>query len=250
MMKYAVVTGGSKGLGAKIVRNLLENNVYVISVSRGENEEIAQLKQVNNYQFFRCNLASPTEISNVFEEITKLVFSPETEGIYLVNNAGVIDPIETAGNLNDEAVLRNVQINLTAPIQISNLFLQKAKETNIPLMIANVTSGAGERPVHGWSLYCSTKAGINMFTKTVSLELENHQSPIKIFAYSPGIMDTEMQQKIRSSSEAAFAEIEKFQGYKEKGMLRSPQVVANALVTLMMEKEIENGKVYHVNELL
>ncbi|MCM3670320.1 (S)-benzoin forming benzil reductase [Mesobacillus maritimus] len=250
MMKYAVVTGGSKGLGAKIVRNLLENNVYVISVSRGENEEIAQLKQVNNYQFFRCNLASATEISNVFEEITKLVFSPETEGIYLVNNAGVIDPIETAGNLNDEAVLRNVQINLTAPIQISNLFLQKAKETNIPLMIANVTSGAGERPVHGWSLYCSTKAGINMFTKTVSLELENHQSPIKIFAYSPGIMDTEMQQKIRSSSEAAFAEIEKFQGYKEKGMLRSPQVVANALVTLMMEKEIENGKVYHVNELL
>jgi benzil reductase ((S)-benzoin forming) len=251
-MKYAIITGSSKGLGEAIATRMLEENVNVIGVSRSENVALKELarKLSVDYSFYRCNLDSPTEIRSVFQEISELVFNERTNKVYLINNAGIIEPIDTVGNLDEAAILTNVQVNLTAPIQISNFILARAKETNIPLTIANVTSGAAERPVHGWSLYCSTKAGVNMFTRTTGLELENQQSQCKVIGYSPGIMDTEMQSTIRSSSEEAFAEIDKFKDFKEKGMLRSPTVVANALVKLVLEGEVENGKIYYVNDLL
>jgi benzil reductase ((S)-benzoin forming) len=141
-------------------------------------------------------------------------------------------------------------VNLAAPVLICNLFLNKAEENGTMLYIANVTSGAAERPVHGWSMYCSTKAAINMFTQTAALELNNRRSPSKIIAYSPGIMDTGMQKTIRSSTQEAFIEVGKFREFKEKNMLKSPGEVGEALVRLLLDGELENGRVYHVNELL
>jgi benzil reductase ((S)-benzoin forming) len=251
-MKYAIITGASRGLGEAIAKRMLVEKVKVIGVARSENEELRDLaKQLGGeYHYYPCNLASTTEISSVFHEISEQAFNEQTDQVYLVNNAGIIEPIETAGLLDNQAMLTNIQVNLTAPIQICNLMLIKAKTSNIPLTIVNVTSGAAERPVHGWSLYCSTKAGINMFTKTTGLELENQQSQIKVIGYSPGIMDTEMQSTIRSSSEDAFAELNTFKDFKEKGMLRTPAVVANALVQLVLERKVENGKIYYVNDLL
>lgn len=252
IMKYAIVTGASKGLGKGIAKRLIEEKVNVIAVSRSENEELQALaaRVGVDYRFYRCNLASSTEISSVFQEICKIVFHTQTDAIYLINNAGVIEPIESVGNLNEEAFLANVQINLMAPVLICNHILSQAKKSTIPLIIANITSGAGERPIHGWSIYCSTKSAINMFTHTAGLELENQQSHHKIIAFSPGIMDTEMQQTIRSSTEDAFRELHTFKDYKEKGMLRSPVIVANALVKLVLDGQVENGKIYYVNDLL
>jgi benzil reductase ((S)-benzoin forming) len=251
-MKYAIITGSSRGLGEAIANRMLEEKVKVIGVARSDNEKLRDLaKQLGGeYHFYPCNLASTTEIRSVFHEISELTFNEQTDQVYLINNAGIIEPIETAGLLNDQAMLTNIQVNLTAPIQICNLMLKKAKASNVPLTVTNVTSGAAERPVHGWSLYCSTKAGINMFTKTTGLELENQQSQIKVIGYSPGIMDTGMQSTIRSSSEEAFAELDTFKDYKEKGMLRTPAVVANALVLLILEDKVENGRIYYVNDLL
>ncbi|SEM63195.1 benzil reductase ((S)-benzoin forming) [Mesobacillus persicus] len=251
-MKYAIVTGASKGLGEGIARKLLEEQVKVIAVSRSDNEELHEVarKIDGDYHYFRCNLASTEETLAVFQRISETIFQQTTEAVYLINNAGIVDPIETVGDLNDTAILDNVQINLTAPVLISNLIIKQAEKTQIPLTIANVTSGAAERPVHGWSIYCSTKAAINMFTRTTGLELENKASSTKMIAYSPGIMDTDMQTTIRSSTEKAFYDVDKFKEYKEKGMLRSPAIVANALVKLMFEGNLENGKVYYVNDLL
>lgn len=252
MMKYAIVTGASKGLGEGIAQRLIEEKVNVIAVSRNDNEKLKELAASIGveYHFYPCNLTSSTEINSVFQEISKLVFQDQTDTLYLINNAGVVEPIETVGKLDEEALLSNIQINLTAPILICNLILNQVKKPNISLIIANVTSGAGERPVHGWSIYCSAKAAINMFTRTAGLELENQHSQHKVIAFSPGIMDTEMQQTIRSSTESAFYELDTFKEYKEKGMLRSPEVVADALVKLVLNGPVENGKIYYVNDLL
>jgi benzil reductase ((S)-benzoin forming) len=251
-MKYAIITGSSKGLGEAISKKMLEEKVNVIGVSRSDNEELKNMaKQAGvDYHFYPCNLASTSEIGSVFQKISELAFGGQTDEVYLINNAGIIEPIEITGDLDEQALLTSVQVNLTAPIQICNLILRKAKVSNIPLSIVNVTSGAAERPVHGWSLYCSTKAGINMFTRTTGLELGDQQNQFKMIGFSPGIMDTDMQSTIRSSSERAFAEIEKFKDFKEKGMLRSPRVVATALVKLVLEGTVENGKIYYVNDLL
>lgn len=248
-MKFAIITGASKGLGAAIAERMINEKVGVIAVSRTENAELREKASVNNvfYQHFSCNLAVPAEIEKSFQEILSFLESKKAEVIYVINNAGVIDPIATTGTLDHQALIANVQINLIAPVMITNILLKYA---SAPLKIANVSSGAAERAIQGWSAYCSTKAGLNMFTETVAAEQKTAGASHEIIAFSPGIMDTDMQGTIRSSSKEAFNDLEKFKEYKEQGMLRPAHVVADALVNLLLEAQIESGKIYRVNELI
>ncbi|MFD5849449.1 MULTISPECIES: (S)-benzoin forming benzil reductase [Cytobacillus] len=248
-MKLAIITGASKGLGASIAERMIIEGTGIISVSRTENPELAKLAAENQVFFaqYFCNLSSPDELESAFSELTALLQEKQPETLYVFNNAGVIDPIGTAGNLDHAALIQNAHVNLIAPIMISNILL---REVSSEMTIVNITSGAAERPIQGWSAYCSTKAGINMFTETAALELQTAGSSHKVIAFSPGVMDTAMQGTIRSSAKEAFHDLEKFQAYKEKGMLRDTETVANALVDLLLQKEIESGKVYYVNDLI
>jgi benzil reductase ((S)-benzoin forming) len=63
-------------------------------------------------------------------------------------------------------------------------------------------------------------------------------------------MDTGMQETIRSAEPEAFKDLDRFKEYKEKGMLRKPETVGNALVDLILGENIINGKIYNVNDLL
>jgi len=63
--------------------------------------------------------------------------------------------------------------------------------------IVNVSSGAGIRPLEGWSAYCSGKAGLVMLTRAIALE--NPSNGIRVFGFQPGTTDTDMQVAIRAS---------------------------------------------------
>src|SRR5690625_5452847 len=129
-----------------------------------------------------------------------------------------------------------------------NYFLQKGIAFGVPIHGATITSLAAERPVYGWSAYCSTKASINMYTKTVGLEQEVEGTENKVFAFSPGVMDTNMQAEIRSRTKEQFKDVESFRQYKERNALRDPKKVGQILVKLLLDEKIENGKVYYVTD--
>jgi len=252
-MKFAIITGASKGLGEAIAKRLIHEQIAVVSVSRTENQEIRNLANQKGilYKHFSCNLSLEIEIQEVFMEIAHYIFQKNaaTE-ILLFNNAGVIEPIHKVGNLDQTPIVRNIQVNLIAPIIITNLFLSKAQLTNTKITVINVTSGAATRSIEGWSVYCSSKAGLNMFTQTAAIEQAAMNTNNKIIAFSPGVMDTGMQETIRSSSDEAFKELDKFKEYKEKKQLLGADIVANALVDFVLSGEAESGKVYHIRELL
>lgn len=250
-MQYAIVTGASRGLGEAVAQQLIEKNVNIISVSRSENERLktwAEERKVG-YHHVSCDLSDLRQLEEGLEEIVRIAFHEETHYIYVINNAGVIEPIDTVGQFEPSAVQKHIQVNLTAPILLINRCLKEAEQKDIKASIINITSGAAERSVHGWSTYSSTKAAINRFTQTLALEQEGKGHII--IAFSPGVMDTDMQSEIRSSSEESFADVEKFREMKEKGSLRSPDEVASVLMDLINQpKEIENGKVYKLYDLI
>ena len=251
-MKYAIITGASKGLGESIAKHLLQEQIAVVSVSRTENKELKNLaiSKGMNYKHISCNLSLETEIQEVFMEIAHCLFEKNPTEILLFNNAGVIEPIQKVGNLDQTPIIRNIKVNLIAPILITNLFLSKAQLTNTKVTVINVTSGAAVRSIEGWSVYCSSKAGLNMFTQTTAIEQAELKTQNTIIGFSPGIMDTGMQETIRSSSEAAFKELEKFKEFKEKNLLLETDAVANGLVDLVLRGTPESGRVYHIKELL
>ncbi|MBM7571416.1 (S)-benzoin forming benzil reductase [Aquibacillus albus] len=252
-MEYAIVTGASRGLGESIAKLLMQQGIHVISVARKANIVLEQTAQENKvtYQHETCDLSNINQLEKVFQHIAEHVFSGKTDSVYLINNAAMVEPIERSGHHNLNDLQKHVNVNLLAPMASSSLFIQKANESGMKLVIANVTSGAAERSVYGWSAYCSTKAGLNRFTETVALEQDELGTMNKVFLFNPGIMDTKMQDEIRSSSSDAFKDVETFKQYKTEKSLRDTDVVAKVLIDVLKQGDaIQNGKNYSVKEFL
>lgn len=117
-------------------------------------------------------------------------------------------------------------------------------------MIVNISSGAANNPMYGWNTYCSTKAGLDMFTKSVGLEQKEASHPTTILAFSPGVMDTDMQGVIRASDKEDFSAVNKFQHYYQSGELRSPGFVAEKMLDLILTKDVDNGRIYDIKEFI
>ncbi|MDF0728078.1 (S)-benzoin forming benzil reductase [Cytobacillus sp. S13-E01] len=251
-MKYFIVTGTSKGLGESVVKQLFHENHTIFCVSRKQNNDLKRLAQENhvNLYYFSCDLQKLEEIEKMMEKILASIDVSNTEGIYLVNNAGVVDPIKPVGKASSREVEANIRVNLIAPMVLTSQFIAHTEGINTEKVIINVSSGAANRPIYGWSTYCSTKAGIDMFTKSAALEQKSAQFGAKVISFSPGVMDTDMQKTIRQSDKTDFADVETFIQYNEQGMLRTPGFVAASLVKLLFSHEIENGKVYDIKNLI
>ncbi len=251
-MDYAIVTGATRGLGESIAKLYLEKGIGVMNISRSDNERLIKLAEEKDipYEFFPCDLSQSGQTEEVFREVGEKAFAHEPDNVYVVQNAGVVTPINPSGEVENHALETSVNVNLLSPMIATNEMLKAAQGSESKMIMINISSGAGSRPVYGWSTYCATKAGVNMLTETVNLELSKKHSRHQVIAFSPGVMDTDMQGEIRSSSKEAFADVESFQRYKEEGMLRSTETVADALLKLVTESDIESGKLYHVNDLL
>ncbi|MCG5102037.1 (S)-benzoin forming benzil reductase [Oceanobacillus alkalisoli] len=256
MAKLAVITGVSRGLGASLAKFLLESGMDVIGISRTENKHLTTAAKENN-QFYRhvaSDLADIPQLEEaveiIHEEIKEKNAEKEIETIFLLNNAGVVHPIDQSQHIKTEALVSHVTINSIAPMVLTNQFLKKHEEHQIPLVIANVSSGAAESPIYGWSAYCSTKASLNMYTKTVALEQEELKTDNRIIAFSPGVMDTDMQTEIRSSTKDQFVEIDKFKDYKVNNSLRQTDLVAGVLIDIITDEDVKNGKIYYISDYI
>lgn len=253
MMNYAIVTGTSRGLGEACARLLLEGGFHVLGIARNNNPLLDHYARENQavYTHFACDLAEPDAVNKTLAEIIDLLNTEEdVTAVYLINNAATLEPIDRADQLVDVNVLsRHTQVNLSSPMALLNRILNESKEQDWPVIAVNVTSGASRRPIYGFSTYCSAKAGIDMYTKTVAEELETNGSDNKVIGFSPGIMDTEMQEHIRSSSEQAFHEVEKFRAYKREGQLRQVEEVSGILIDILTDPaSAVNGKIYNVDD--
>jgi len=252
-VKYAVVTGTSRGLGRSIAMFFLEAGIHVIGISRNQSKYLTKIAGDYNvsYQDYLCDLSDINQMDKLFEQISKKIYEQEPEAVYLVNNAAMLEPIGQASIQTSTQVSRHIHVNTIAPMVLTNLFLKKGSETDIPLVGLIITSGAAERPIYGWSAYCSSKASMNMYVKTVALEQNHLQTKHKIIAFSPGVMDTNMQEKIRGTSQDMFKDVETFRGYKANNQLSNTDIVGSVIVDIMSDEgTIENGKIYDISDYI
>ena len=194
--KVALVTGASRGLGEGAARALAAAGASVMLVAR----DGALVKKVASDIAAKGGRAEAVgcDVSN-FAAVEKVVAETKARlgGLdIVVNNAGVIDPIAEIATSDPAAWAENITINLVGAYNAVRAVLPPML-ANGGGTIVNVSSGAAYRPLEGWSAYCAGKAGLAMLTR--SIELETKGKGIRVFGFSPGTIDTDMQVKIRAS---------------------------------------------------
>lgn len=194
--KVALVTGASRGLGEGAARALAAAGVKVMLIARDGALADSVARDIagkgGQAEALGCDVVDYRKVEHAVAETTARLGDIDI----LVNNAGVIDPIAEIVASDPAAWAQNITINLIGAYHVLRAVL--------PVMLArgggsivNVSSGAAHRPLEGWSSYCAGKAGFAMLTQSIALETAG--KGIRIFGFSPGTIDTDMQVKIRAS---------------------------------------------------
>lgn len=249
-MKYFIITGSSKGIGASITAKLIQENHHIIAVSRNSNEELQQQAGDNGipFNFISYDLNNVDGIASLGQQIVRLMNKNETEGIYLVNNAGVLSPVKAIEQAESDAIIRNINVNTIAPMVLTSTLMKLTSDWNVPLTVLNISSGAGKHAYDGWASYCTSKAALDMFTQCVGLEQSNRGGNVKIVSVAPGVVDTDMQAYIRSTSKEDFPYIDRFMQLKENNQLLTPDFVAEKVINILLNPDIENGSILNIND--
>lgn len=233
-MRLAIVTGGSRGLGAALCEQLLADGFRLIEFSRSAPHPYS----------VSIDLADPESSGHQAEaEMAKVETELVTE-LLVIHNAGTLEPIGPASRKGSSTVAANLNTNLVSPISVLAAVIAKFQDNPGRKVIACVSSGAALRPFSGWSLYCAAKAGMDHFVRTLALEQASLPHPFIAVNFDPGVIDTDMQALIRSSTKDDFPDVERFVQRKEKGQLAPPAKVAASLVALLSRHDLVGGERY------
>jgi NAD(P)-dependent dehydrogenase (short-subunit alcohol dehydrogenase family) len=231
MSKVFIVTGASRGLGEAITSQLASLGCRVLACARSKDRLAELWDQVEEVEWTVCDLSDTGEAKRLVDlAIEKF---GQLDG--LINNAGTIDPIATLEDSRPESWAQAITVNLTAPALLMNAALPHLKETKG--RIVNISSGAAIKVMHGWSAYCTSKAGLLHLTKIAAAECPE----VAFFSLRPGVIDTQMQTEIRSSKGMTEADVEKFRDLKESGNLEPPEVPARSAVWLALHGPLDRS---------
>lgn len=194
--KTAVITGASRGIGEATARHLAQLGAKVVLAARSSDDIAAITAEIaaagGQAAAFACDVSDHTAVANL------ITFAQDTYGSVdiLVNNAGLIDPINRIADSDPEAWGNIVDVNVKG--------VYHGLRYAIPVMraqgagtIINISSGAANSFLEGWSHYCATKAAVQRLTGVAQKEYA--ADGITVVGLSPGTVATDMQVSIKES---------------------------------------------------
>src|ERR671932_430790 len=195
----ALVTGGSRGIGAAIADKLRADGFNVATLSRnGTGSDV------------KADVSDPEQVVKAFEEVRER-FGPV---LVLVNNAGVRED-GLAIRMSAEEWERVVDVNLNGALDD----MLKARWGRV----INVSSVVAERGNPGQANYAAAKAGLLGFTRTLAREMG--RKGITVNAVTPGVIETDMTTDVADELKAAVP----------AGRIGRPEEVAAAVSFLASE---------------
>lgn len=190
-MKTILITGGNRGIGYEVARQLLHLGHQVILSGRDESKLSKAKDQLRksggSLDVLVMDAGDPRSISGAAGTFGKMRIKLDV----LINNAGML--FKADNNLltdPDQYVQDTLEVNSLGPLRIAKAFVPLM---NTPGRIINISSGGGSMtdPVGGWSpAYCISKSLLNAITRHLAYELE--EKKIAVNAVCPGWVKTDM----------------------------------------------------------
>jgi acetoacetyl-CoA reductase len=237
--RVALVTGGTRGIGAAITKALTANGASVAAGFSKGKESADKFRADMTEQGAKVSVhQGRVDDAEDCGRVVKEVLDAFGRIDFLVNNAGItIDKTVRKMTVDDWRQVLNV--NLSGAFQMTKAVLEHMIERGSG-RIVNISSVIGETGNVGQANYAASKAGLFGFTKSLALEMA--QRGITVNCVAPGFIETEM---VAAIPEAALAKVvEKI----PQRRLGKPEEVAR-VVRFLLEDEASyiTGAVYSVN---
>ncbi len=224
--KVSLVTGGAAGIGKAIALAFAKEGAKVVvsDVNADKGEETAKLAKEAGAEaiFIKADVSKKSDVENLISKTVEKFGSLD----FAVNNAGVEGnqaPTAESAEDNWDFVI-NVNLKgtwLCMKSEIQQMLEQKSG------VIVNISSIAGVVGFQGLTAYSASKGGVNQLTKAAALEYA--QSGIRINAICPGVIRTEMVDRVISKN----PDMEKaLKAGTPVGRLGKPEEIASAVTWL------------------
>jgi benzil reductase ((S)-benzoin forming) len=169
------------------------------------------------------------------------------ELVVFIHNAGTLEPIGFAGEVDTAAYRANVLLNSAGPQVLGHLFLAAAREVEAERHLVMITSGAARSIYPGWSSYGAAKAAVDQWVRNVGAE-QSRRGGVQVTAVAPGIVDTDMQTMLRDTREEDFPSRQKFVDLHQGGHL-TPASEAATRIWQLLDADLDNGSVVDLRDL-
>ncbi len=211
MRRVALITGGSRGIGFGIARELGQNDFdLAINGTRAADQVEDALKKLQNYGgdviYCRGNIASANDRTEILQQVKRHFGKLHV----LVNNAGVA-PKERKDILEatEESFADVLDINLKGPYfltqKVANWLIdQKKIDAEFKGCIINISSVSATVASLNRGEYCISKAGVAMATQLFAVRLGEFDIPV--FEVRPGIIDTDMTSGVKEKYDKLIGE--------------------------------------------
>lgn len=225
-MAYALITGGSKGIGKAMAENLAEKGYNLILVARNNEELLEVKKEFENKFMIKIDVLS-IDLANydASKQLYDWCISENFDIEIVINNAGyaVWGFFE---KLTLNAQLEMMKLNMATLTSICHLFIPMLK-TKKQAYILNIGSTAAYQSVPSLAVYAASKSFVVSFSRSLAFELS--KTNISVSCYCPG--PTKSNFTARAGMEAMQKVADKFNMDTKK--------VADLGIEAMFSKKIE-----------
>jgi 3-oxoacyl-[acyl-carrier protein] reductase len=202
MRRVALITGGSRGIGLGIAKELAQNNFdLAINGTRAYKEVENVLQQLKNFGvdvvYCQGNIASTDNRKNILQQVKHHFGKLHV----LVNNAGIApkerkDVLEATEEGFDDVL----SVNLKGPYFLMQhaanwMIAQKKNDDEFKGCIVNITSVSATAASVNRGEYCISKAGLSMGTQLFAVRLGEFDIPV--FEVQPGIIHSDMTSAVK-----------------------------------------------------
>lgn len=184
--EWAIITGASKGLGRSIAHGLAKEGMNLILIARTKKLLVSLANELKPFNIKLHLIEADVTKDSMINKVLKVCHNKNIS--ILINNAGIVN-MKPLDLMSKDEIAALIDTNLLAPIKITRAIVPLLKKKRAGTIV-NINSTAGRKPALHHTIYCATKYGLDGFSRSLQLELNDYG--IRIINIYPGRMQTEL----------------------------------------------------------